>query len=392
MSAKILINTTQVNTVIEELERQRTSMGRIKSSVGSIKSNCGISGSQKASIERSLSSAISLMEKQTASVKTMGSTLSSIVTLYMNTESELSSVATGAVTAGSSNADSTESESSSGSTVSWKWSDTWKLFAGGGVFGTAIATIGSLYTGDDTPKDAISFLKNLNKFVGAASSCISSGDWKYLFGLNNTLKNVDAKTFTSKVSTLWSKQFGSDLDITGASNTAGKVKVISKWAGHLLTLAGNYVENVEEYMDGDMSVGRVVAETFIETGVDIALGAAATAVIGALCPYAIVGAVAGTLVVWGVNSVCKWITGGKDVGEVVADLVCDTAEYVGEAVSAAAGAVADAAGAVADAVSDAAGAVADAAGAAVDAAKSTVKQVTSAFSTATKWAGSWLGV
>ena len=142
------------------------------------------------------------------------------------------------------------------------------------------------------------------------------------------------KAFTSS----WAKQFGKDLSFKGVDGVWAKGKVLAKWAGHALTFITNGVDNYEEH--GGFGA-RWAAETLIESGVDIALEAAATAGITALAaaagitaaPAVVVGAAA-VGVTWAANGLCKWVTGqfgeAKDLGEVASDLICDTAEWIGD--------------------------------------------------------------
>lgn len=115
--------------------------------------------------------------------------------------------------------------------------------------------------------------------------------------------------------------------------TAGKnVKVVTKWAGAVVSAGFNYFDNIaEQDEDSTMSDARVYAETAVETITDISLGAAGTAVaallLGPAAPAIAVGA-ASAAIVWGANELVEYTT-GKDIGEHFADVACDTAETVG---------------------------------------------------------------
>ncbi len=133
------------------------------------------------------------------------------------------------------------------------------------------------------------------------------------------------------------KQF--DLSFKKATGTADKVNVGTKWGGHVLNLLANSWENYREFQTDGISAERAVAETVVETGVDIGFGALATAGVSAAAvaagftaaPAFAIGAGA-VLVTWAVNGICKWITGGDDLGEAVANIVCGVGEMVNSAV------------------------------------------------------------
>lgn len=125
----------------------------------------------------------------------------------------------------------------------------------------------------------------------------------------------------------------------GSSGVEDWLKPVCKWAGAAFSTLTNGMENFQEF---DGFTGRMIGETVVETvtdvGMDIAVGAAVSAGVTALAvaagvagaPAVVVGAVT-VGAVWALNSLCSWATGGKDVGEVVADFVCDTAEKLGDA-------------------------------------------------------------
>lgn len=111
-------------------------------------------------------------------------------------------------------------------------------------------------------------------------------------------------------------------------------KAVAKWAGVGVTSISNSIENYNEYQSGSITAERAVAETVLETGVDVGVGAIATA--GAAAGLAALGfagapvvavAALGTGIVIGANWVVEQIV-GKDIGECVADAVCDFGESI----------------------------------------------------------------
>lgn len=177
---------------------------------------------------------------------------------------------------------------------------------------------------DGSTKSTISGIKGVVDAFGNGTKAIfatpeNSTVWTELLGLG---KNTGHGWKNA-----WDKMV-SGHSLSAQTTTAGKVGVIAKWAGYALTVAGNAVENYQEYQDGEISAGRAVGETIVESVVDIGLsvgaGLLAAAVLPASAPVVLVGA-ASAAVVWAANGICKAIT-GKDAGELVADAVCDAVE------------------------------------------------------------------
>lgn len=124
----------------------------------------------------------------------------------------------------------------------------------------------------------------------------------------------------------------------GGGSKADWAKPVCKWAGAAISTITSGIENYKEF---DGFSGRMLGETVVETATDIGVGmivkgavgagaaaiAAAAGVAGA--PAVVVGA-ATVAVTWALNWGCSKLTGGKDIGEVVGDFVCDKAEQIGD--------------------------------------------------------------
>lgn len=181
---------------------------------------------------------------------------------------------------------------------------------------------------EGNPKGIISGLKAICSATGPITKAVSAGGWSD--GLMN-LFGFSAQG-VGGLSESWNKWLNG-MNLGKQTTTAGKVGTVAKWGGYVLTALGNVVDNVEEYNgDVSMTVGRAVGETIVETGVDIGLSIGAGVLIAAALPAtapAIVVGAAAAGVVWAANEVCEWITGGDDLGEVVANAVCDGVEAVG---------------------------------------------------------------
>ena len=230
------------------------------------------------------------------------------------------------------------------------FSDLWKLVGTVGAVGGIASGVGSLITGEGSAKDYISVSKYLIGAVGTGAVAIKNGGIegiKYAVGLNDAMDKIEIGSFGKGFNSSIAKQMD-DLGFVKSNGKVGKLKTATKWAGHILTVAANGIENYNEYQNDGITAERAVKETVIESGVDIAIGIGATAVttgvlsaLGiAAAPAVLVGAGAVAITV-GANAVCKWATGGKDIGELVADTVCDIGEGITELKEKAANAVRD---------------------------------------------------
>ncbi len=148
-----------------------------------------------------------------------------------------------------------------------------------------------------------------------------------------------AEYFTKGTSrTVWGAIKQEMKEFVDFSSTAKGAKAVAKWAGVAVTGIFNGVENYEEYQTGQISSGRAVAETVIETVADVAvgtvataaaatlIGAAATALGATMTPVIAVGAAAAGIVV-GANWLCEKVF-DKDIGECFADAFCDAGKAI----------------------------------------------------------------
>lgn len=176
-------------------------------------------------------------------------------------------------------------------------------------------------------------LKDLFSGVGSIfdgiDSVITGGsatadDWiKGIFNLNPSGVNTVDDAINNWIES---------LDFGKQTTTAGKVGTVCQWAGYAMNYLASGIDNYNEF-DGDMSNARFWGETVLEGSVDVALGIgagiAAAAVLPATAPAILVGA-AGAVAVWGVNAISEAVI-GKDVAEVVSDVVFDGGKKVVEA-------------------------------------------------------------
>lgn len=321
-----------VTDAIDEYSSERRELSDSIANLRSIKAYRCMSGYGFSSVYRTLDRIIQNLEREKRSIKSLEDALSEILNTYKQYENNIE----GNVQVG-------EGESSETTNFfQWKWSDMWKVIAKGGIIGNVVAAAGGLITGGWSHSSAINALKNIVSGVGGIAGAVAKGsdaNWRNaLLGLDDALKSLDTSSAGSAFESSLVKQFGKDLSFKQAANGADKVKVGAKWAGHFLTLFSNAWENAEEFEGQEDALVRGTAETAIETVTDIGVGAVATAGVSAgitaaltalgctvAAPAVAVGAGA-VVVTWAANGVCKWLTGGKDIGEVAADLVCDSVQ------------------------------------------------------------------
>lgn len=332
-------NLPDMNRLASDLEGKHTVISSARAAVGSIRQNPAVSGAARRAVTSVLDQIMESMEQEERSIKNFGTSLYRVAASYQNCEQRVLDQTTGAVLSGGgggrSFADSDGNTSEN--PISWKWKDTWKMVSQVGIAGAGIGAIGNLITGEGNLKTVLDSGKFITKAVGGVCTVLAKGGsratWRsYLSGMNDALAGINTSSSGKAFVSSMNKQFGSDLNMADAKGW-NKGKVGAKWAGHALTAIANGVENYEEFQSGEIGAGRAVAETVLETGTDIFIGAAATAAatagavaLGATAAPAVVIGAAAVGITWVVNGVCKWATDGKDVGEVVADVVCNVGE------------------------------------------------------------------
>lgn len=336
---QLAIRTNDALNIANDFGEQRGKLDAYRDRIQSVKRSCPGSGWARTSLLGSLGDILNEMEKEKRLYSDMKEAIGNAVSCYRTYEESIAKCDSSSRAAWGEDGGQGGDDADKKNGI-WSWSDTWKIISKAGVIGTGISAIGQLVTGGINAKNLLSSAKFVNSGIGGIATIVSKGAeagwWKQLLGLQvaGEFKVCNGK-FLGDIKNIWNKQFIDDLGFGKApANVADKVKVGTKWAGHLLTLAGNVVDNYGEF-EGQGTYGAVrgTAETVIETGVDIAIGAGATALVGAglaaagivSAPAVAVGALA-VGVTWAANGVCKWITGGKDIGEVTADFICDVGE------------------------------------------------------------------
>lgn len=335
---------TNINVMMrnsDEFFRQQRALTTCKAAVQRVKVNY-------AGINSTLRSISEEIEKESQWMQQMARVLESSTLLYQKYEeqnakmdcrplsqNDINSIVS--PTGQGSNIDAGKDPGTKAKSVSSNASTWWKFISNVGPVGAAVSVIGSLITGNGSAKDYISSAKYFVSAVGSGAVAVSKGGaegLKYAFGLNDGMSKINTSSFGSGVKSYLSKQLD-DLNFAKAEGKVGTFKTATKWAGYLLTVAGNGVENYKELKEDGISASRAVQETVIESAVDIALGIGAAAVttgvlsaLGFVAAPAVVVGLGATLITVGANAICKWATGGKDIGEVVADTICNIGDGI----------------------------------------------------------------
>ncbi len=213
-----------------------------------------------------------------------------------------------------------------------------------GGAGAIAKTIIDVITGDWTKAKTIgSTIKNVGGIVDKIAYNVKQSGAKWAEGFFKTTKRA-SKGFVSELSENLKK------GVCGSSGAGFPTGVV-------LSGIANAFGNYDEYKAGEISGTRAVAETLVETGVDIGkdalIMAGLTAATGGTGLLVSAGAVA---VGWAVDWVSESIFGEK-VTEVVSDALIDGAKAVGEFFADTGEVIADVAGAVTETVIDAVGTV-----------------------------------
>lgn len=339
---QLAIKTNDALNIANVFGEQCGKLNAYREQVQNVKRSCPGSGDARSSLLSALGNILDEMEKEKRIYSNMKEMIGNAVSCYRTYEESIAKCDSSSTATWGEDEEQEGDDTGAGNSI-WSWGDTWNIIGNFGVVGAGVSVLGNLISGGINAGNLLSSAGFVNTAIGsgaAAWSAKAGSDakwWKQLVGFETAseLELCNGK-FLDNFKKVWNKQFIDDLGFgnTPPSTTADKVQVGTKWAGHVLTLAGNAVENYGEFEgQGTYGVVRGTTETVIETGVDIAIGAAATAlsatVIAAAgfvsAPAVVVGAAA-VGVTWAANAVCKWATGGKDIGEFTADLLCDVGE------------------------------------------------------------------
>lgn len=342
------IKPEKVSALAEDLNGYSGKLDDLSSEVGNVRNAEGISTSSYSSIQWRIKALASELEEEKRKMGAMYTSLQAVNKLYIDCEDSITGRAQ------ETNAGTVEPPGngggSSGADDEKPWyadlpKETIKMILGivekagdiGGATAVVNAVIKVLMDNDGMSyKDAGSIIKGLGKTIMSSKKLIGNGsvDWIEALGLN-AYKAASFSQTAGWMGRLESAKdtFGQAFKYEMTGDTAGKVLKGTKIAGWTLALVANGFSNYEEYSKGEITAGRAVAETVMETGVDIAKGAAlaagvaaGAAALGIAAPAVVVGgvAVAASAVL---DYACKQIT-GKAVTELVSDTILDVGEAV----------------------------------------------------------------
>lgn len=340
------VNWAAASAATTNIYRCEKELESIRGAVAKVKRNCAVTGNNGIQLTRAMDTVMKALEEEKKGADSMRTALTDVVETYKKYEQKIldntdqitfEEGKAGEKTDKLNPTSSDGAETSSDSSERWKysWSDFWKdlikAIGSVGIAGNLIAAVSSWLTGNGSFADLITVCKYIAKAVGSGASAVSGGGTYAAWSdsiVGMTATETGAKSFGKAFSEAWEKQFPTDM-----TKGSGAVKTVAKWAGYALTVVQNAYENVQEYTNDGISAGRAIRETMIESAVDIGIGAAASAgvtavltVIGVAAPPALVVGIGAVVLTTGANAVCKWVTNGRDLGEVAADLICDIGE------------------------------------------------------------------
>ena len=300
------------------------------------------------------------VREESSNVTGLKDTLTSIANAYQNAESVITAQTVSRIEGLSGSGESGSDDSSAGTSdddADFSWDDLWSLLSSpGSITATMVPYIKMVLsglTGEEINATILADILNstLNKYAFFAD--VAENGWKEAvkngIGISAYMPEgtVPGETFGSYLENALKQEVSDFNPATTAANGARNLssgaqvaKAAAKWVGVALSGVTQGYENYQEYKSGEIFAGRAVAEGVIETGVDVGLGIGATAAVGAglaaagvvAAPALVVGGIAPAAVI-GVNAIAKKASGGKDLGELASDFICDGAESIGSSIA-----------------------------------------------------------
>ena len=343
--SSIKVSWQEIQSAADGCDSQRKELADYISSLRGVKAYRAISGGAYASIYKTLDKIIDGLEAEKKSLRNLSSGLAAVKETYMEAENKI---------AGNVSSSPAETAGAKDNPFKITWSDVWSVFAEGGILGKGRAILGSVVTGDWSVDSFLDIVGYKIAAIGDAAEAVENGteaEWmKALFGVRDVFDNkifkdvnwdeltVSQRTRTALVGSIKSgiKEVIPDTKMfQSGAKVADQLSSFAKWGGTVLTVGSNLLENIEEFKGQDGKFERLVNETMIESTVDIALDVvaaagvtAAAAALGITSAPAVAVGAAAVGVTWAANGVCKWATGGRDIGEAFADLICDSHELI----------------------------------------------------------------
>ena len=343
--SSIKVSWRGIQSAADECDSHRQELADHISSLRGIKSCRAMSGGEFSAIYKVLDKVIDGLEDEKRSLKSLSDGLTAVKKEYTEFENKI---------AGNIRSVSAEDVEAEEHSFEFPWSDLWSMISEGGIVGSGIAAAANMVTEEWSIGSIIDTAGYGISAIGDAAEAAANGtetDWaEALFGLDDVFKEMDftdltgaqraGKAFKQSLINGWDDLIPDMKLFDSGAKFTERLSSFAKWAGPILTVGSSLVENIEEFKGQDGKTGRIIAETAVESAVDIGLGIAATvgvttaaAALGITAAPAVAIGAAAVGVTWAANSVCEWITGGKDIGEVAADAVCNAGEAIVDAAS-----------------------------------------------------------
>lgn len=335
---EILMNVNQSLAVAEGMSEKIQKLNGCYSDIWRVISKCPLKGEARRYVIFHLKAIAKNIQNETIALRTMKKVLEESISAYRTYENTvIGNVRSVANVEGENTLQGGWKTSDKGSgTLQLSWSDLIYKIVGKCGPAAGVNVVTAWFRKEDKIEAGIDSTKALNSVIGSFAGMVNGlqtkgnqAKWyELLFGLNVD-KNAP-KTFGESVS----KQLGKDLGFgVGNVTKANKVKIGTKWGGHLLTVGTDVYQNYKECKSGKISWQRAVMETIIQSVADVGIGVAATALASAFLapvgPAALAVGITAVGVTWIAESACKAITQKvtgeeKGIGETMADLVCDS--------------------------------------------------------------------
>lgn len=331
--SSIRVNWQTASTAADAYGTYRQELSSAIGSVRSIRSYRCMSGGSFNSVYQALDRVVRQMEEEKDALRNLGDGLSEVLKNYQKYEGNVAAQIVG----NALEEERVQTASGNGETASDSniLSD---LLSKLGIVGSAAVAVEKITKDWNVPKTVVDTGNTLLKFVGKNAAKVVYKDtdtsWaEYLLGLTKTSSGYTSLTLPER--------FLSELGLIKPTTASDAIRLGTKWGGFILTGLSNFFENQQEFAGQEGSTGRMIAETAIETGADILIGSAVSAVVTHLAaaavaggliaagPAVVVGGAVTVGVVWGINALSEHFT-GKDLAENVSDAVCDGAEIVAD--------------------------------------------------------------
>lgn len=309
------------DSALDQYSDHRFELSGAAAAVRSVKSYRCMRGREFGEAYRALDRIVARLEDEKNDIRSLESGLSAVLRTYRGCEKGLSETQEKSSDAGGGNI-------------------FWDIISQIGIIGPAISAIGKTITEKWDGKTICSILKDILKVVGDVVKVKADGadaEWaKALFGWVDGLKDLDTSSPGKTFDSFFKKQVD-DLFWDTNAKPVKKFEVSTKWGDLLLTAVSNLFENIDEFKGQTGAGGRMVAETAIETALDIAVGkaveATVTTVAAALVTAGVfTGATAAAIGI--VTVIAVWAIDGSGVVEGISDFICNKAETVTECIGA----------------------------------------------------------